>query len=74
MYSGLNSPRRSDSTYYQVYLIQRIAVHTEHQPPFAEHKHKFDAFETKSISESISVNSPGTITQHVAYIFTFAQT
>ena len=28
MYSGLSSPRQSNSTYYQVYLIQRIAVHT----------------------------------------------
>ena len=28
MYSGLSSPGRSNSTYYQVYLIQRIAVHT----------------------------------------------
>ena len=31
-----------------------------------QNKHKFDAFETKTISESISVNSPGTIKKHVA--------
>ena len=43
-----------------------LYIHNTNVNLLLQNKHKFDAFETKTISESISVNSPGTIKKHVA--------